>query len=219
MVIPPGQSQSTDRELVKRFQETGEQAAFDKLVERHAGRAYQIAFGFLANREDAEEVVQDAFLRIYRHLPRFRGDAEFTTWMYRIVTNLCNNKYRWNKARGAGRHVSVDAPLESHDSSGDALPRRELPDDRMRPDRQVAFEELRNRTEEAMRTLPEAYRQAVLLRNVKNLDYEEIASMLHCAVGTVKSRINRGRKQLRNFLLRSGNFSPPPASKEAGKEG
>ncbi|MGN0867163.1 MAG: RNA polymerase sigma factor [Oligosphaeraceae bacterium] len=200
MVIDRAQSQPTDRQLVQRFQATGDQDAFDELVRRHSGRAYQIAFGFLANREDAEEVVQDAFLRIYRHLPRFRGDAEFTTWMYRIVTNLCNNKYRWNKVRGAGRHMSVDAPLESHVSSGDAPQRLELPDERMRPDHQVAFEEMRDRLEKAMQTLPDAYRQAVLLRNVKQLDYDQIAALLHCAVGTVKSRINRGREILRQAL-------------------
>ncbi len=200
MVLDHAQSSPTDRELVQRFQATGDQEAFETLVQRHSGRAYQIAFGFLANREDAEEVVQDAFLRIYRHLPRFRGDAEFTTWMYRIVTNLCNNKYRWNKVRGAGRHMSVDAPLESHVSSGDAPQKLELPDERMRPDHQVAFEEMRDRVEKAMMALPEAYRQAVLLRNVKQLDYDQIASLLHCAVGTVKSRINRGREILRQAL-------------------
>ena len=76
----------------------------------------------------------------------------------------------------------------------------ELPDDRMMPDREVAFVELRDRTEAAMKSLPEVYRQAVLLRNVKQLDYEQIAQILHCAVGTVKSRINRGRELLRQAL-------------------
>ena len=96
--------------------------------------------------------------------------------------------------------MSVDAPLESHVSSGDAPQKLELPDERMRPDHQVAFEEMRTRLEEAMQKLPDAYRQAVLLRNVKQLDYDQIADLLHCAVGTVKSRINRGREILRQAL-------------------
>ena len=200
MVVGDDQSRATDRELVERFQRTRDQGAFDELVARHSGRAYQQALAFLGNREDAEEVAQDAFIRIYRSLPKFRGDAEFSTWMYRIVMNLCNNRYRWNKVRGAGRNISVDAPLEPKNSSGDAPLKMELPDDRMIPDREVAFVELRDRTEAAMKSLPEVYRQAVLLRNVKQLDYEQIAQILHCAVGTVKSRINRGRELLRQAL-------------------
>ena len=200
MVVGDDQSRATDRELVERFQRTRDQGAFDELVARHSGRAYQPALAFRGNREEAEEVAQDAFIRIYRSLPKFRGDAEFSTWMYRIVMNLCNNRYRWNKVRGAGRNISVDAPLESKNSSGDAPLKMELPDDRMMPDREVAFVELRDRTEAAMKSLPEVYRQAVLLRNVKQLDYEQIAQILHCAVGTVKSRINRGRELLRQAL-------------------
>lgn len=201
MVVESGHGNPpSDRELVRRFQDSRDQEAFDALVRRHSSHAYQIAYSFLNNREDAEEVVQDAFVRIYRHLVRFRGDAEFTTWMYRIVTNLCNNKYRWNKVRGAGRNLSVDAPIQMRNGSGDGPPRMELPDDRMRPDREVAFVELRDRVEKAMATLPEVYRQAVLLRNVKQLDYDQIAVLLNCAVGTVKSRINRGRELLRKAL-------------------
>ena len=200
MVVEPAQPTLTDRQLVERFQQTKNQAVFDELVRRHSGHAYQIAFGYLSSREDAEEVVQDAFMRIYRNLPNFRGDAEFSTWMYRIVINLCNNKYRWNKIRGVGKDISVDAPLDTHDSSDDGTLKLELSDDRMIPDRQVAFNEMRDRLEAAMKELPESYRQAVLLRNVKQLDYEQIAEILHCAVGTVKSRINRGREILRQAL-------------------
>ncbi len=201
MVVESGHGNPpSDRELVRRFQDSRDQEAFDELVRRHSSHAYQIAYGFLNNREDAEEVVQDAFVRIFRHLARFRGDAEFTTWMYRIVTNLCNNKYRWNKVRGAGKNLSVDAPIQMHNGSGDGPSRMELPDDSMRPDREVAFVELRDRVEKAMATLPEVYRQAVLLRNVKQLDYDQIAALLNCAVGTVKSRINRGRELLRKAL-------------------
>lgn len=199
MVESDRQLTPSDRELIRRFQESSDQDAFDLLVQRHSSRAFQIAYCSLNNREDAEEVVQDAFLRIFRGLKKFRGDAEFTTWMYRIVVNLCNNKYRWNKTRGKELNFSIDAPLASSDGSSPL--KLDLPDERtLAPDDQLAFEELQQRTRQAMAQLPESYRLAVLLRNVKELDYDQIAKILDCAVGTVKSRINRGREILRQKL-------------------
>ncbi|MBR6471054.1 MAG: sigma-70 family RNA polymerase sigma factor [Victivallales bacterium] len=188
----------TDFELVQEFQQKHDQHAFDLLVERHSERAYQLAYSILQNREDAQEVVQDAFLRIYRSLANFRGDAQFTTWMYRIVVNLCNNKFRWNRVRGINRNVSIDAPLPNSDED-DGL-RLELPGRDAAPSEQTAYMDLLERTERAMAALPESYRTAIMLRNVQELDYEEIAKILDCAVGTVKSRINRGRELLRQAL-------------------
>ena len=109
----------TDLELVQQFQREHDQAAFDQLVERHSDRAFQLAYSILQNRQDAEEVVQDAFIRIYRSLGNFRGDAQFSTWMYRIVVNLCNNKFRWNKVRGANCTISIDAPLPNAEGDED----------------------------------------------------------------------------------------------------
>ena len=188
----------TDLELVQKFQRMHDQSAFDQLVERHSDRAFQLAYSILQNRQDAEEVVQDAFIRIYRSLGNFRGDAQFSTWMYRIVVNLCNNKFRWNKVRGANRTISIDAPLSN--AEGDEDLRLELPSSDASPNEQAEFADLRERLEKAMATLPESYRTAVMLRNVQQLDYEEIAKILDCAVGTVKSRINRGRELLRQAL-------------------
>ena len=188
----------TDLELVQKFQRGHDQHAFDQLVERHSERAFQLAYSILQNRQDAEEVVQDAFIRIYRSLGNFRGDAQFSTWMYRIVVNLCNNKFRWNKVRGANCTISIDAPLPN--AEGDEDLRLELPSSDASPNEQAEFADLRERLEKAMATLPESYRTAVMLRNVQQLDYEEIAKILDCAVGTVKSRINRGRELLRQAL-------------------
>ena len=188
----------TDLELVQQFQREHDQAAFDQLVERHSDRAFQLAYSILQNRQDAEEVVQDAFIRIYRSLGNFRGAAQFSTWMYRIVVNLCNNKFRWNKVRGANCTISIDAPLPN--AEGDEDLRLELPSSDASPNEQAEFADLRERLEKAMATLPESYRTAVMLRNVQQLDYEEIAKILDCAVGTVKSRINRGRELLRQAL-------------------
>ena len=189
----------SDRELVHDFQNNGDEEAFTELVHRHYGHAYQIAYGTLNNREDAEEVVQDTFIRIHRALQNFRGDAQFSNWMYRIVINLCNNKFRWNRVRGSKLTDSIDAPLDIPGNSDQKL-KIEIPDREMPPDQQYVFDETNQRLQDAMRHLPESYREAVLLRNVKQLDYEQIAKLLNCAIGTVKSRISRGRELLRQYM-------------------
>ena len=133
-------STASDRELVERFN-SGERAAFDELVDRYSSRAYQIAYGVLGNREDAEEVAQDVFVRVYRALGKFRGDSEFTTWMYRIAVNLAKNKYRWNKTRGGQRTISIDAPRPGRE---DDQPGIDPPETRIGPDERIAVEELRD---------------------------------------------------------------------------
>ena len=192
------QEQKTREEVLLKAFRNGDSAAFDVLIGMYSAKLYKVAYALLGSRQDAEEVVQDAFLRIYRSLGNFRGDAQFTTWMYRIVVNLCNNKFRWNKVRGINRTISIDAPLPN--AEGDESLRLELPSSEAPPDEQLAFAELRERVEKAMAQLPESYRTAVMLRNVQQLDYEDIAKILDCAVGTVKSRINRGRELLRQAL-------------------
>ncbi len=187
-----------DSSLIDRFVNYGDQEAFTQLVEKYSSRAYQIAYGILNNREDAEEVAQDTFLRIYRALQNFRGDSEFSTWMYRIVINLARNKHRWHKIRGRGQEMSIHAPIENARKDGELA--IDLPDDRLSPDRELIYRELKEKTREAMENLPESYRLAVILRNLKELSYEEIAQILNCKVGTIKSKIARGREELKNRL-------------------
>ena len=188
-----------DRALVERFK-NGDESAFEVLVGKYSGRAYQIAYGVLGSREDAEEVAQDVFIRIHRALARFRGEAEFTTWMYRITMNLAKNKYRWNKIRGSKVNISIDAPLEgTGDSSGEER-KIDLPDGRMAPDEKSVFTELEQNVRDELDTLPDIYREALVMRNVEEMSYEDIASTLDCKLGTIKSRIARGREELRKRL-------------------
>ncbi len=196
--MPRNPEYPDDRTLIRRIVQDHDRTAFDTLVTKHYSRAYQIAYSVLFNREDAEEVTQDAFLRINRALAFFRGDSEFTTWLYRIVMNLAKNKFRWNKIRGLRSNVSIDAPVDNPKGDGDLF--IDLPDENPTPAEQLAFDELKQDTSKAMAALPKTYREAVILRNVKDLSYEEIAAMLGCKVGTVKSRIARGREQLRDTL-------------------
>jgi len=194
----PDNQDISDQELIRRTVAENDQTAFEQLVKRHYTRAYQVAYSVLNNIEDAEEVTQDAFYRVSRALPNFRGDAKFTTWLHLIVINLARNKFRWNKIRGIGSNFSLDAPLEN--AKGDGEMTVDVADEKLPPDQQLAFDELKNDTRKAMSELPPAYREAVILRNIKNLTYEEIAELLDCKVGTVKSRIARGRELLRESL-------------------
>ena len=102
-----GPTEVSDRELVARCQ-AGNEAAFDELVRRHQGRAYNVAWQLLRNREDATEVAQDAFVRIYRTLAGFRSECEFTTWLHQIVVNLAHNKHRWWRRRGRWETDTLD---------------------------------------------------------------------------------------------------------------
>jgi RNA polymerase sigma-70 factor, ECF subfamily len=178
-----------------------DQLAWEELMRRHASKAYYIAYGILGQKDDAEEVTQDAFVRIYRALEKFRGDSEFSTWMYRIVVNQARNRYRWNKRRGAHLNVSINQELELDDSSTITL---DVPDTGKTPDREVMFRELEKEISREMETLPEVNREALILRNVQNLSYEQIAELLDCKIGTVKSRIARAREELRKRLRDDG---------------
>ncbi len=187
----------SDSDIVERFKR-GEESVFELIVRRYAGKAYQIAYGILGNKEDAEEVAQDGFVRIHRALPKFRGDSEFTTWMYRIVVNLARNKYRWNKSRGGQTNISMQA-TPTGDESSPSLEMK-LSDEAMPPDEQAELSELENTVYSEMGKLPDLYREALVLRNIEQLSYEEIARILDCKLGTIKSRIARAREELRKRL-------------------
>jgi RNA polymerase sigma-70 factor (ECF subfamily) len=188
-------SEVSDADLVARCRR-GEGAAFDALVLRHQQRAVNVAYQLLRNVEDAREVAQDAFVRVYRNINEFRGDCEFTTWLHQIVVNLARNKHRWWRRRGRPATVSLDCPVET--AEGDAA--RQFAAPGAAPDTQVANAEFVQRVGAAMGELPATFREALVLRNVEQLSYEEIAATLGCSIGTVKSRIARAREALRERM-------------------
>lgn len=193
-------------ELIKRFKE-GDRECFDELVLLYSPKLYRVAYGLLGNKEDAEEVVQDAFVRAYKALPEFRGDASFETWMHRITVNLSRNRYHWNRRRGEGLNISLSAPLQYEDGSeGQDI---DLPDSSMEPDRKLETFELKRDIMAGIKCLPEALRETMILRHVNELPYDKIAGLLDCKVGTIKSRLARGRGLLREYLgkIDGGNES------------
>ena len=176
----------SDRELVTRCQ-AGNDVAFDELVRRHQARAFNVAWQLLRNREDATEVAQDAFVRIYRTLAGFRGECEFTTWLHQIVVNLAHNKHRWWRRRG---RQETD-PLDDD---------RQLAAPTVPPDAAAEQREFGRTLSARIAALPVPFREVLVLRNVEDLSYEEIAVVLKCEVGTVKSRIARAREALRESM-------------------
>jgi RNA polymerase sigma-70 factor, ECF subfamily len=192
---PEDKVEATDQVLLERYR-AGDETAFDDLVLRHQQRAFNVAFQLLRDHEDATEVAQDAFVRIYRSVDSFRGECEFTTWLHQIVVNLARNKHRWWKRRGRQAGVSLDGSVETSDGevpmqiAGNIEP----------PDVQTVKAEFVELVNRRMNELPRKFREVLVLRNVENLSYEQIAEALKCSVGTVKSRIARARETLREKM-------------------
>ena len=184
--VPSTPDETSDRELVARCQ-AGHDSAFESLVLRHQARAVNVAWRLVGNREDAVEVAQDAFVRIYRTLDGFRGDCEFTTWLYRIVVNLAHNKHRWWRRRGRA---------ETEPMTGD----RQFAAPTVPPDTAAEQNEFGRRLGEQLAALSAPLREVLVLRNVEGLSYEEIAAVMECSLGTVKSRIARAREALREVM-------------------
>jgi len=172
---------------------TGDEAACAELVAVHQRMVYGLAFNILGNRDDALDLSQDVFLRVFRTLSSFRGQSALRTWIYRIVVNQARNRQRWWRRRHRAEQVSLDDYLRNF---GDLEARQDI-----LPDRLLASKETAAKIWQAMDHLPFEQRTALILREVDGLRYDEIAYSLDIAVGTVKSRLTRARQALRAELL------------------
>ena len=168
----------------------GDREAFGALVEQYRDNVYRLAYRMCGNAYDADEAAQEAFVAAWRALPNFRGDAKFSTWLYRLTTNAAIDVMRREK-----RHQTV--------GDGEMI---EVADDADSPQETVERTEQQEAVQEALATLSEEYREVLLLRYMEELDYAEIAEVLQLPSGTVKSRINRAKAALKAALLKSGNI-------------
>lgn len=187
----------------------GDEDAFAQLVALHEKKVYNLALRMCGNPEDAADAAQEAFLAAWKGLPRFRGEAGFSTWLYRLTSNAAiDHLRRVKRQRG---EVSLDG-------GGPGL---DAVDDAPSPQAQAEETELREAVAEGLSMLSEDHRQALLLRELRGLSYEEIASELRVDLGTVKSRISRARGSLRKILVKNGNLSGylPSKEKETKTEG
>jgi len=190
------QEVAIDRLLVDRFKQ-GDPSAFDEMVSRYWDRIYAMVNQLLRNSQDAEEVTQDAFIRAHRGLVNFRGESTFSTWLYQIATNLARNRYWYWWRRKRDHTVSFDQPVSADNETTLA---ELIPAELETPGDATVTQEFVNRIAESMEKLSPKHREILILRNVKNLSYEEIAAILGISVGTVKSRIARARESLRARL-------------------
>ena len=181
-------------DLVGRAQR-GDESAFAQLVSQTQARVYNLAYGILRSREEAEDTAQEIYLRVWRALPGFRGEARFTTWLYRIATNLSLNRRRHLRTRL--REVENEGALDRI-ASPQAGPASEA----MREDRRTWLWR-------AVSDLPNKYRVVITLFYQQQLSYDEVAEMLSLPLGTVKSHLNRARRALAKALSRQNEESDP----------
>jgi RNA polymerase sigma-70 factor (ECF subfamily) len=174
----------------------GDASAFDTFVDRYSGDVYALLFRLTENAEDARDLTQDTFLRALRSIGGFRGDAELKTWLYRIAINESRNRFRWWKRRRRDVTVSLDATLGNTEMTvGETLSDISISpeDSALRRERETAIRS-------ALRKMPDNYREAIVLCDIEGLSYDETATALGIGIGTVKSRISRGREELRRRL-------------------
>ena len=187
-----GLSRAEEQVLIDRCK-SGEARAFDELVERYQKRVYNFAFGIAGNQDDANDVAQEAFVRVFTSLQTFRGDANFTTWIYRIVTNVYLDERKKSKNH---RLISLDDYIDLEESSVSL----QIIDEAPQPDVVAENKEKYLAVREAVNSLPDYQRIIVTLYHLHDRSYEEIAEILHLPIGTVKSRLNRARLALAEKL-------------------
>ena len=185
-----------DELLIERIK-AGDMAAYNVMVIRHYDRIFSRVLQLLNNKQDAEEVTQDAFIRAHRGLENFRGDASFSTWLYQIATNLAHNRYWYWFRRKRDQSISLDQP---QCEDGSLTLENVMPCEDENPAEAVVTQEFVDRVSACMQYLNDKHKEVLILRNVKNLTYDEIAQQLDISVGTVKSRIARARESLRGLL-------------------
>lgn len=173
----------------------GDSTAFDEIVSRYSKRLYNIVLRYVGNREDALDICQEAFLRAYRSLDSYRGEARVYTWLYTIAVNLARNKLRDGSRKGRNKGTSLEA-LEEHAPAVAGTATKSA----RNPGTEAMEHEMEELLQECLDELPEHYRLPFVLRTFEDLAYEEIAEVMDCPAGTVKSRLNQARKLLRERL-------------------
>ena len=175
----------------------GDTGAFEKLVEERSGEIYGLLYRLTENREEAKDLTQETFLRAFQSITSFRGEADLRTWIYRIAINQARNRWRWWRRRRRDSTVSLDATDDNGRQSLFATLKSDVSRD---PEQDTLAHEREHVLRKALRGLRHVYREAVILRDIEGFAYEEIAVALDISVGTVKSRLARGRQELRRKL-------------------
>lgn len=183
----------------------GDAAAFEELVRQHTPSVYKVAYSMIGNAHDAQDAVQETFIKIYRALPQFRGDSAISTWIYRITANVCKDILR-----ASGRFLAV--------SPDDEAVFLQLPDTAPTPEEQLLSKEAHKAVHAAIDTLPTDYKLVITLCDLTGLSYVDAALALDCPLGTVKSRLSRARNLLLQKLLENRELFPSQKRQKSSKE-
>lgn len=174
----------------------GDRDAFDELADRYTGEIFRLLFRLTQNREDAEDLTQEVFLKAVRSIGSFRGESDIRTWLYRIAVNAARNRFRWWTRRGRDKTLSLETAIRESDTTiGETVTSKDE-----NPEEALLRREREEMLHRALGEIGEVYREAVVLCDLQGLKYEEISDLLGISVGTVKSRIARGRDELRKRL-------------------
>jgi RNA polymerase sigma-70 factor (ECF subfamily) len=174
---------------------TSRRAEFDRLVQRYHKQAYNIAYRMTGNHADAEDLTQEAFVRAFRFFGNYRRDWPFDNWLYKIMSNLFVDDLR---RKPKARLQSLDQPLDMGGRHEEVF--LEIPDAGANPERMVMSQELDEHIQRALSSLAPDFRMTVILADIEGLSYEEISNTMGCSLGTVRSRLHRGRKMLRQKI-------------------
>lgn len=177
----------------------GDIQSFEKLIEKYQVVAFNIAYKMIGNKEDASDIAQEALIKVFKSLKNFRGDSSFSTWFYRIVTNKCIDEIRKMKKV---KVYSLDKEFETDDGSYNI----EISDNKYLPDRLYEIKEKKELIQAALKRVPEKYRTVLILRDMQGFAYEEISEITNNPLGTIKSRISRGRSLLKEILIKDSEL-------------
>ncbi len=182
-----------EQKLIKKCMD-GNLKAFDELIEKYEKTAYNIALRMLKNPEDAMDVSQEAFIKIFKSIKTFNFESAFSTWLYRIVTNTCLDFLRKKNTNV----YSIDNPIQTEDGEIE----RDFPDDSNTPEELYEKKLTKELVNNAIEKLDENHKAVIILRDIQGFSYEEISNILDCSIGTVKSRINRARNNLKEIIIK-----------------
>lgn len=194
-----------ERQLIEQVL-AGDQEAFSQLVLAYEDRVYHLCFRMCSDAEEAKDLAQEAFVKAWKGLRFYKGDASFSTWLYRLTTNVCIDHLRQKKRKGS---IYLNAAQDEH---------FDVPDIAPTPEEQANANEMKRLVTQAMAQLEEEFRLVLTLRVVEELSYDEIAQITDLKPGTIKSRICRAREKLRKILLQNGNDFFSQTVKEGREE-
>lgn len=195
---------ANDLELVDAAKQ-GDRRAFRILTQRYQRKVYAVAYGFLRNREDALDVVQEAFIKVHRYLEKFEGNSSFYTWLYRIVANLCIDHIRRNKRH---RGVEFDDALR-HDDNDVPDPLTSTLQGLGDPTEMMRRKEIMSAFSDSLQHLSDKHRAVIVMREVQGMSYEEMAKAMDCSKGTIMSRLFHARRNMQKLLAeRLGSIVP-----------